>query len=90
MEQRETVLDPPAYLDSVTMEEGGWTEIYELNGAALYRVGTDHFVILTSEEHEHHDGHALLRRVIPPSWERFFAAVNQDLHFQAHHYGPTL
>jgi hypothetical protein len=84
---RETTQDAKAYLDGVALG-GEWTEIYELNGAALFRVGDDHFVILACSEHEGHNGHELLLRVLPPHWVCFHQAFSPEYGFEAFHYGP--
>lgn len=88
MEARETALEASDYLKSLSLTRE-INEVYGLDGAALYRVEDDHFVILTCLEHEGHNGHALLRRVLPPHWGVFGEGVNTDAQFRAYHYGPV-
>lgn len=90
MEPQRTDAEPDDYLRSLTITAAP-TEVYGLNGAALYRVDDGHFVIMecTDPEHPTHNGHALLRRVIPAAWSVFYLAHNPDEHYTAHHYGPV-
>lgn len=85
---RETVLEPGEYLRSLNVERE-INEVYGLDGAALYRVADDHFVIMACREHEGHNGHALLRRVLPAHWGVFSEGVNTEAQFHAFHYGPV-
>lgn len=91
-EPQETLLDPVQYLRSLSLERE-INEVYRLRGASLFRVHDDHFVVIACIDPEHaplkHDGHALLRRVIPLAWCCFARARNTSDLFEAHHYGPA-
>lgn len=87
MEARDTALSPEEYVSSVALTDEA-VEVYATDGAALYRVGDDHFVILTCSEHEDHEGHRMLQRVLPRTWECFYQAINVEDGFEAFHYGP--
>lgn len=87
---RETQLDALEYLRSLALPEvDPPEEIRELDGAALWAVGEDHFLLLVCEEHEH-QGFRQLARVIPAEWENFLSVRNPEVGFQIHHYGPAL
>lgn len=86
---RETELGPEEYLTSLRFDGKGPAHLVEVDGAALFKVGTDHFLVLTCVEHPH-KGHAYLRRVIPAAWECFYEAQNAEEAFEAYHYGPVM
>lgn len=85
-----TDLDAADYLQSLALTESP-TEVHGMDGAALWRVADDHFVMLvcTTEDHDDHKGPALLRRVLPATWAIFYRASNPAEEFEAHHYGPV-
>lgn len=89
MEARLTDLDAESYLRSLQVGPAAPEEIYPLNGAALWHVGEDHFVMIACTKHDTHNGHALLRRVLPPHWDVFFRAANPDQGYEVFHYGPV-
>lgn len=84
---REITIGAADYLDSLAMIDKP-VEIYALDGAALYRVDDDHYVMLECTEHEGHKGHEYLLRVLPAEWECFSSATNVEDEFDVFHYGP--
>ena len=85
-----TDLDASDYLASLAMTEAP-TEVHGMDGASLWRVSDDHFVMLVCKDPEHtyrHKGPAYLRRVLPAHWVVFYSAANPAAEFEAHHYGP--
>jgi len=89
MEAKATALDAGEYLRSLHLERKINKVYGVLDGAGLYRVADDHFVILACTHHDDHNGHALLRRVLPPHWGVIYRGVNVDEAFEAYHYGPV-
>lgn len=87
--EHETLLDAADYLRTLSVDQG-YTEVYETDGASLFRIGDDHFVVLETVCEHKHMGHAMLRRVLPPHWSNFHTAINQVDRFRAYHYGPEL
>lgn len=83
-----TNLDAHDYVLSLSLTERP-SEVHAMDGAALWRIDDDHFVMLVCAEHEGHKGHELLRRVLPPTWESFYVASNPAEEYEAHHYGPV-
>jgi hypothetical protein len=88
MEPTATSLDALDYLRSVSYERE-FTQVYEIDGAGLYRIADGHFVVLKCVAHDEHKGYPMLRRVLPPHWDVFAAARNDEDGFEAHHYGPV-
>ena len=87
----ETSLDAHDYLKSLRVTDEEPTEVSELDGAALWRITDDHFVLLTCADHEHtHRGARLLLRVMPAEWACFYEATNTDDGFEVYHYGPDM
>lgn len=84
-----TDLDATDYLQSLALTERP-SEVHALDGAALWRLADDHFVMLVCKapEHEKHRGPELLRRVLPREWGVFYSAANPAEEYEAHHYGP--
>jgi hypothetical protein len=85
-----TDLDAADYIKSLALTEAP-TEVHGLDGAALWRIADDHFVMLVCKDPEHaaHRGQELLRRALPPHWGVFFSAGNPAEEFEAYHYGPV-
>jgi hypothetical protein len=85
-----TDLDARDYLKSLAMTEDP-TEVHGMDGAALWRIDDDHFVLLVCKtpEHGEHKGPELLRTVLPRDWQVFYTAANPAEEFEAHHYGPV-
>lgn len=85
-----TDLDAHDYIKSLALTDTA-SEIHAMDGAALWRVADDHFVILVcvEEGHPFHRGAAHLRRVLPATWGCFFSAANPAEDYEAHHYGPV-
>lgn len=92
MSKRLTDQKPWEYLDSLAMTEKP-TEVYGLDGGALWRVADGHFVLLVcTAEHETpvtHRGPAMLLRVLPHDWVCFAVYANPADDYEAHHYGPA-
>lgn len=93
MSAQATDLKPWEYMDSLGLTEKP-TEVYGLDGGALWRVDDEHFVMLVcTAEHEgnppSHRGPAMLLRVLPQDWACFATFVNPVDDFEAHHYGPA-
>jgi hypothetical protein len=92
-----TDLDAQEYLAALDLsrmtgnEDDRPTEVWEMDGGALWRVSDDHFVMLVCKDAEHpaHKGPAQLRRVLPAGWGVFYAAGNPAEQYEAHHYGPV-
>lgn len=85
----DTHLGPSQYLDSlITDPTEPWSTVYTYDGATLYRITDDHYVVFECAAHEH-EGHLYLTRVLPQDWECFTSAVNDEAGFEAYHYGPT-
>lgn len=84
-----TDLDAHDYLQSLALTERP-SEVYGMDGAALWRIADEHFVMLVCKDpaHAKHRGPALLRRVLPREWEVFYTAANPAEEYEAHHYGP--
>lgn len=87
-----TDLKPWDYMESLAMGEQP-SEVYGLDGAALWRVGDDHFVLLVcTADHDgeqvSHRGPVLLSRLLPQEWACFATYVNPIDDFEAHHFGP--
>jgi hypothetical protein len=85
-----TNLDATEYLRSLSLTEEP-TSVHSMDGAALWRIADDHFVMLVCKDPEHdaHNGEALLRRALPPHWGVFYEAGNPAEEFEARHYGPV-
>lgn len=79
-----TGLDLGDYLHSLTLAERP-AALYVADGAVLWQVVEDHFLITVCTEHEHH-GAPLLVPLFPPRWRCFSVAVGDR--FEARHYGP--
>jgi hypothetical protein len=86
----ETDLDAHDYMKSLALTEEP-SEVHGTDGAALWRIADDHFVLLVCSDIEHtHRGPALLRRVLPPHWAVFYETENPEQEFIARHFGPVL
>lgn len=85
----EIALGPEEYLASLRMGEDEASMVTGLDGAELWRIADEHFVVFSCAEHTH-KGPALLRRVIPAEWVVFYEATNTDEGFTVTHYGPDL
>jgi len=86
----ETLLDPEDYVRSLLMpdEQGERSvRVQHYDGAALYAVAEDHFLVLCCTQHKHR-GHEYVAKVLPSSWECFAQVTNADEGFAAYHYGP--
>lgn len=85
-----TDLDARDYLKSLALTEQP-SEVHGMDGAALWRIADDHFVLLVcrAPQHPDHKGPAYLSRVLPPAWDVFHKASNPDKEFEAWHYGPV-
>lgn len=86
----ETDLDAHDYMKSLALTEDP-SEVHGTDGAALWRIADEHFVLLvcTTDGHTHR-GPAMLRRVLPPHWQMFYATENSEQEFVAQHYGPVM
>lgn len=82
-----TDLDAGEYIASLALTEEP-SEVYALDGGALWRVTDEHFVLLVCLDHDTHKGPAQLKRVLPPEWELFYTASNPDEQYVAEHWGP--
>jgi len=94
MTQHVTDLKPWEYMDSLAMSSEKPSEVYGLDGAALWRVTDDHFVMLVcTSDHDgaevSHRGPQMLLRVLPATWACFAVFVNPIDDYEAHHYGPV-
>lgn len=86
---QETTFGPQEYLASLRLDEDGPSPVVDLDGAVLYRVADDHFMVMVCTEHQHR-GHELLLRVMPQDWVCFSSVFNADVQFECHHYGPDI
>jgi hypothetical protein len=83
-----TSLDYEEYLATLIVDPAQViSQVYTMDGAALYRVADDHYVTIECTKCKHR-GRALLERVMPKTWEVFASAVNPEDGFEAYHYGP--
>lgn len=89
MEPKQTLLDAEEYLRSLNLDRTINKVYGVLDGAALYRAADEHFVIVVCTEHDNHQGHALLRRVLPAAWDVLYKGANTEEAFEAWHYGPA-
>lgn len=76
------------YLKSLALIEEPREVIPETDGAELWRVADEHFLIIECIEHDDHRGGDMLLRVLPATWENFASVVNPEAGFEIHHYGP--
>ena len=82
-------VDHITYLNSLLMGEGKVSRVYSMDGAGLYRITDEHYVIVCCSTPEcAHRGKLLLERVMPREWICFHAGANTDDGFEAYHYGP--
>lgn len=77
----------PEYLASLTLGRPAEPLSPHVDGAELWRVGTEHYVLLVCTEHPHQGAEVVAQR-IPRSWVCFYVGVNPDLDYEAHHFGP--
>lgn len=85
-----TYMNPKDYLDTLRMDGPDWVSVYEHDGAALYKLTDEHFVIFQCLAHEGHRGVHLLASNLPREFVEFAGFANPDLRFRARHYGPPL
>lgn len=90
MNVRETTMWPNRYLDSLVMGGPPWSAVYAIDGATLYKLTDDHFVIFQCTQHPGHTGVHMLIRLMPEAWEQFAEFVNPEAGFRARHYGPVV
>lgn len=84
----DTDLTPFGYLDTLALD-GGWEAVHPLvDGAGVYQVADEHYVIIACIEHDGHEGHAYLLQLFPEDWECFHQAVSGEYGYEAFHYGP--
>jgi len=84
--------DALVFLESLAapwhVEEEGIREVTHVDGASLYKVAPEHYVILECAEHPHR-GSQYLARVMPEGWAMFAKGENPDEEFRAQHWGPA-
>lgn len=85
--------NPLVYLESLISpwfeEEQGLKELSAVDGAALYKVGDEHYVVLQCAEHGHHRGAEYLAKIMPEGWVRFAEVRNDEDEYIGHHWGPA-
>jgi hypothetical protein len=81
--------DYEQYLSSLAITpEQSISRIYSMDGAGLYKITDDHYVVIECTRCKHR-GRALLERVLPRDWEVFHSGINTEEGFEVYHYGPT-
>lgn len=84
--------DPVEWLESLISpwfeDEQGLRELSNVDGASLYKVADEHYVVLQCTEH-YHQGAELLSRIMPEGWIRFAMADSPDHAYVALHWGPA-
>jgi hypothetical protein len=87
---RNTYMHPKDYLDTLRMDGPEWVQVDESDGASLYKLTDEHFVVIQCLAHTGHRGWEVYARSLPKAFVEFAGFVNPDLRFRARHYGPPL
>jgi hypothetical protein len=81
-------VDHESYLLSLSVDpEQVIVLVHSLDGAGLYKITDDHYVLIQCTACSH-KGKPLLERVLPREWSCFYGAANPDEGFEVFHYGP--
>lgn len=79
------------YLASLALVDKVVPVIDDADGAELWRLGEEHFIVLACDCGIEHTGHEdIARLAIPAAWECFHVGYNLVEEWEAYHYGPVL
>jgi hypothetical protein len=89
----ETPLEIDEYLAALSLpnEAGDLrppAHVYSTDGAGLYRIGADYYLLVQCINCDEHRGFDYLRKVMPEDWIAFHTDQNTEDGYRVTHFGP--
>lgn len=89
MRVTQTDLSPEDYAATLRMTDEDPARVVDSDGAELWKITDDHYLVIACSRHDEHTGHRVLARLFPEGWACFAQATNPE-GFDVFHYGPEL